>query len=283
MTAYNDGWRMLLAHVEHLKDQGVTNVPVSPQTLQAWRAARRKAAARPAAAPAAPPPAPRPAAARPTPAAPPVAAMPAPADAPKRPRPEVEAGLKDVAVRVSVCTRCRLCESRTRAVPGQGNPETAILFVGEGPGEEEDRQGLAFVGAAGQLLTRMIVRMGLQREDVFIANVVKCRPPGNRTPEPDEMEACLPYLREQIALLRPKVIVALGATAVRGLTGVLKPGITRLRGQWMTFAGVPLMPTFHPSYLLRGGGDEKARYWEVWEDMKQVLAALGRDVPPDRR
>jgi DNA polymerase len=189
------------------------------------------------------------------------------------------AALAAIAGRIAKCRKCRLCEKRRRTVPGQGSPETEILFVGEGPGEDEDLQGLAFVGRAGQLLTRLIGRMGFSREQVFIANIVKCRPPGNRKPEPDEMAACLPYLHEQIDILRPRVIVALGGTAVQGLVGEQKLGITRLRGQWMEFRGVPLMPTYHPSYLLRGGGDEKARYWEVWEDMLEVLRRIGREPP----
>ena len=153
------------------------------------------------------------------------------------------------------------------------------MFVGEGPGEDEDRQGLAFVGRAGQLLSRQILRMGLTRTEVFIGNIVKCRPPGNRAPLPDEMAACLPYLREQIAILKPKVIICLGGTAVKGLLGVTT-GITRLRGQWHSYAGVDVMPTYHPSYLLRGGGEDKARWWEVWNDLVAVLSKIGRQPPP---
>jgi DNA polymerase len=145
---------------------------------------------------------------------------------------------------------------------------------------DEDRQGLAFVGKAGQVLTRMIVRMGFAREEVFIANVVKCHPPGehsaNRAPSQDEMAACLPYLHEQIAILRPKVIVALGGTALRGLFNV--EGITRQRGKWRSFDGIDTMPTFHPSYLLQYGGPQA--YWEVWEDLQEVLKRLGRTPPP---
>lgn len=151
------------------------------------------------------------------------------------------------------------------------------MFIGEGPGADEDRQGLAFVGKAGQLLTRIIEAMGFTREQVFIGNIVKCRPPGNRTPFPDEMAACLPFLEEQIQLLKPRVIVALGATAVRGLLG-LEMGITRLRGKWLSYRGIDVMPTFHPAYLLRNPAGKK----EVWEDMKAVLERLGRE-PPRRR
>lgn len=186
-----------------------------------------------------------------------------------------ETRLKDIAARIARCTRCELAETRTHTVPGQGCPHPEIMFIGEGPGEEEDRQGLAFVGRAGQLLTRIIEAMGYRREDVFIGNVVKCRPPGNRTPYPHEMDACLPFLEEQISILKPKVIVALGGTAVRGLLHT-ETGITKLRGQWMQFKGIPVMPTYHPAYLLRNEGGKKY----VWADMLEVLKFLGRQPPP---
>jgi len=185
--------------------------------------------------------------------------------------------LKDVAVSAAACNQCRLGAARTRSVPGQGNPHPEIMFIGEAPGEDEDLQGLAFVGAAGQLLTRMIVAMGLSREQVFIANICKCRPPGNRPPEPDEMAACLPFLRAQIAALRPRVIVALGGTALFGLLQV--KGITRARGTWMKYEEIDLMPTFHPSYLLRTPGAKR----EVWADLQEVLKRLGRTPPPARK
>lgn len=189
--------------------------------------------------------------------------------------------LAEIAQRVAACRKCVLGKTRTNTVPGQGNPQTEIMFVGEGPGEDEDRQGLAFVGRAGQLLTRMIIRMGLTREQVFIGNIVKCRPPGNRAPLPDEMAACLPYLREQITILKPKVIVCLGATAVKGLLNN-QLGITKLRGHWQKYEGVDVMPTFHPSFLLRGGGEDKARWWEVWDDLVAVLKKVGREPPPQK-
>lgn len=190
---------------------------------------------------------------------------------------DVAAALADVAARVARCTLCELCKTRTRAVPGQGAASPDIMFIGEGPGADEDIQGLAFVGRAGQLLTKIIEAMGYTRDQVFIGNIVKCRPPGNRTPMPEEMQACMPYLTEQIALLRPKVIVALGATAVRGLLEV-ETGITKLRGKWMTYQNTPLMPTYHPAYLLRNPAGKR----DVWEDMKAVLAHLGR-TPPARK
>jgi len=184
--------------------------------------------------------------------------------------------LAAIAERVARCTACPLHATRTRTVPGQGAFRPDILFVGEGPGHDEDLQGVAFVGRAGQLLTRIIEAMGYTREEVFIGNIVKCRPPNNRAPEPDEMAACLPFLREQIALLQPRVIVALGGTAVKGLLQI-EEGITRVRGQWQRYAGIDLMPTFHPSYLLRNPAGKR----HVWADMLAVLDRLGRR-PPER-
>ena len=215
----------------------------------------------------------------PPPAAP--VAAPAAKIPPAAPMTMSSPALAEIAARIAVCSNCRLGKSRTRTVPGQGTATPEIMFVGEGPGEDEDRQGLAFVGRAGQLLSRMIIRMGLTREDVFIANIVKCRPPDNRVPAPDEMAACLPYLREQVALLKPKVIVCLGATAVKGLLNNMT-GITKLRGQWQKYQGVDVMPTLHPSFLLRGGGEDKARWWEVWEDLVAVLKKVGREPPPQK-
>lgn len=184
------------------------------------------------------------------------------------------AALKKIAAAVAACARCPLHKGRTKTVPGQGNPRPEILFIGEGPGEEEDRQGLAFVGAAGQLLTRLIKRMGFSREEVFIANIVKCRPPNNRKPWPEEIQACRPYLEEQIAILKPKVIVLLGATALEALMASdLK--ISRTRGKWLEYKGIPVMPTFHPSYLLRN----QSAMWDVWHDMQLALKRLGRVAP----
>lgn len=186
-----------------------------------------------------------------------------------------EQALQAIARRIASCRRCGLCETRTNTVPGQGNPRPELMFIGEGPGADEDEQGLAFVGRAGQLLTKIIEAMGFTREEVFIGNIVKCRPPGNRVPEPEEMAKCIPYLKEQIAILKPKLIVCLGATAVKGLFGEGVTGITKLRGTWMTFEGIDVMPTLHPAYLLRNPPAKK----DVWEDMKSVLARLGRPVP----
>jgi DNA polymerase len=173
------------------------------------------------------------------------------------------------------CTRCKLAGGRKTIVFGVGNPSAELMFVGEGPGEEEDIQGLPFVGRAGSLLTDIITKgMGLRREDVYIANVIKCRPPNNRNPELDEIAACEPFLRKQIALVKPKVIVALGKFAAQVLLRSRVP-ISKLRGVWSEFDGVPLMPTFHPAYLLRNPADKRL----VWDDVKKVLERLGLPIP----
>ena len=169
------------------------------------------------------------------------------------------------------CTRCKLAPGRTRLVFGVGNPAAELVFVGEGPGADEDREGEPFVGRAGQLLTRMIEAMGFRREQVYIANVVKCRPPGNRNPEPDEIAACEPFLRAQLGAIRPKVIVALGKFAAQTLLNDTTP-ITRLRGRWAEYQGVRLMPTFHPAYLLRSPEEKK----KAWEDLQLVMKELGQ-------
>jgi len=186
--------------------------------------------------------------------------------------------LDAVAEHITGCTSCPLCQERTNTVPGEGNGDAPeIMFIGEGPGADEDALGRPFVGKAGQLLDKIIVAMGYERKDVFIANVVKCRPPNNRKPLPEEMEMCLPYLRGQIKLIKPKIIVGLGATAMEGLLG-RKVAITRLRGTWQEYEGIRLMPTFHPSYLLREASKKK----DVWQDLQLVLKDLGRE-PPARK
>ena len=182
-----------------------------------------------------------------------------------------------IADAISRCQNCGLCRGRTKTVPGQGNAAAPdVMFVGEAPGADEDRQGLAFVGRAGQLLTKMIAAMGYTRDEVFIANICKCRPPENRNPTPEEMAACIPFLKRQIQLVRPKTIVALGNTACLGLLG--RGGITSLRGKWTSFEGIPVMPTFHPAYLLRCPPAKVG----AWADLKLVLARLGRPVPPPK-
>jgi uracil-DNA glycosylase len=173
---------------------------------------------------------------------------------------------------VSVCTRCRLCETRTRTVFGEGDADARIFFIGEGPGENEDRTGRPFVGKAGQLLDRMIGAMGLRREQVFIANVVKCRPPGNREPAPDEVATCTPYLVRQLEVVRPSVIVTLGRPATQYMLQT-KQSMSRLRGQWQEWRGIKLMPTFHPAYVLRQYTEDVRA--AVWGDLKKVMAELG--------
>jgi len=195
--------------------------------------------------------------------------------------------LEPLRDRVSACLQCpHLASSRTQTVFGVGNPDAELMFIGEAPGADEDRQGEPFVGRAGQLLTKIIAAMGFTREDVYIANVLKCRPnmppgePGNRRPTPAEMETCLPYLTEQIAIIRPKVLVALGATAVEGLLKIREP-MGKLRGRWHSYRDTPLMITFHPSYLLRNQSNAEKR--KVWEDMLLVLERLGRPITEKQR
>ncbi len=183
------------------------------------------------------------------------------------------ADLDAIAVSISQCRACGLCQQRTKTVPGEGPSTPELVFVGEGPGADEDASGRPFVGAAGQLLDKMIAAMGMKREEVFICNVVKCRPPGNRAPEPDEMAACLPFLEAQLAALKPKAICLLGATPLKALLGLT--GITRLHGQRKEWRGVPVIPSFHPAYLLRNAEAKKP----AWEDLKIVLGVLGREPP----
>jgi DNA polymerase len=179
------------------------------------------------------------------------------------------AALAAIRADIGDCTRCKLHEGRTNIVFGVGNPEARLMFVGEGPGADEDEQGMPFVGRAGQLLTQIVKAMGFERDDVYIANVVKCRPPGNRNPEPDEIERCEPFLMRQIDAIRPVVIVALGKFAAQTLLRSDVP-ITRLRGRFLTLRDIDVMPTFHPSYLLRNPAAKR----DVWDDMKMVMARL---------
>jgi len=269
------GVRSLL---EQLVDSGAEEIPTDPDALrrldQATARAKQNAPAH------APAPAPGPA-----PALAPARA-PAPAPAPARaaaPTPPLDDNAKRVRLQqleqvAAACNRCALHTSRTNSVFARGNPSAELMFVGEGPGADEDAQGLPFVGKAGQLLDKMIEAMGYRPEDVYIANIVKCRPPNNRKPEPSEMAACVGYLHEQIALVRPRAIVALGATACEGLLGV--SGITRLRGTWRLYRGeIPVMPTFHPAYLLRTPEAKR----EVWSDLQQVMHKLGKAPPQKKR
>ncbi|HET8948745.1 MAG TPA: uracil-DNA glycosylase [Candidatus Polarisedimenticolia bacterium] len=181
-------------------------------------------------------------------------------------------GLLRIREDLGECRRCRLCERRTRVVFGVGDPAARLMFIGEGPGADEDAQGEPFVGRAGQLLTRMIEAMGLKRGQVYIANVVKCRPPENRTPLPDEVATCSPFLFRQIAAIGPRVIVCLGTPSAQAVLGT-RETITRLRGTFREVGGFRVMPTFHPAYLLRNPAAKR----EVWDDLKQVMAVLAED------
>lgn len=274
--------------IEQLFESGAEELPTDPEALRRFDRVTANASVqerRPAQAPA-PAPAPAPAQVQaPAPARAPAPAQ-APAPAPAR-APLPTAPLDDAAKRVrlqqleqvaATCNRCGLHAGRTNPVFARGNPGAELMFVGEGPGADEDAQGLPFVGKAGQLLDKMIEAMGYRPEDVYIANIVKCRPPNNRKPEPSEMAACIGYLHEQIALIRPRAIVALGATACEGLLGV--SGITRLRGTWRLYRGeIPVMPTFHPAYLLRTPEAKR----EVWSDLQQVMQRLGKALPQKKR
>lgn len=182
---------------------------------------------------------------------------------------DTEKQWNDLEVIIKHCEDCPLHEKRTHAVPGEGNRQADLMFIGEGPGRDEDMQGRPFVGKAGQLLDKMIEAIGLSREDVYIANIVKCRPPQNRVPTEAEAEACLKYLRRQVYLIQPKVIVLLGSTALR-FTVDKEARITRMRGTWIERKGVSMMPTYHPAALLR----DPAKKYEAWEDLQKVQAKL---------
>jgi uracil-DNA glycosylase family 4 len=261
-----------IQELERMKRQGITHVAVSRDTLQALGA---------------PVPAPKRARSTPAPSAVPAtsgvsdvpvkSAAPVPTRGPMPPLPEgdVDTALAVVQARAKECVQCsELAACRHNVVFGVGDTRAELMFVGEAPGADEDMEGEPFVGRAGQLLTKMIQAMGYKRSEVYIANILKCRPPNNRPPLPEEMERCLPFLRQQIALIRPKTMVCLGATAVRGLLGLEQP-ISKVRGNWHLFDGIPVMPTFHPAYLLRNPSAKR----EVWQDLQVVMAKLGRPAP----
>jgi DNA polymerase len=301
MPLMSSGYDQLLAatirHLENLQAQGVRHVAVAPETLRALSSpvARPAPTAAPVnpARPAATIPAPVASPARPAPVVP----MPKPVTPIAKPlpvgpnfvstNPDKAAAFASLRERVMVCVQCpHLAVSRKTIVFGVGNIDSPLMFVGEAPGADEDELGEPFVGKAGQLLTKIIETMALKRGDVYIANILKCRPDtpgqafGNRKPTSDEMATCLPYLHEQIDLIKPKVLVALGATAVEGLLGKTV-GITKLRGNWQTYRGIPLMPTYHPAYLLRNQAlSEKRR---VWEDMLQVMEKLELPITERQR
>jgi uracil-DNA glycosylase len=287
--AMSESYRQLLdatiQHVEGLKARGVRHVAVAPETLRALAAPARPSPIQPAAPKSfSPPSRTMPAVAAPRVE---VAPVPAPRTQTPEPSPDKIAAFAALRERALACVKCpHLASSRKNVVFGVGNIDAELMFVGEAPGADEDAQGEPFVGAAGQLLTKIIQATGLSRAEVYIANILKCRPDtpgqsaGNRKPTAEEMQTCIPYLHEQIDLIRPKVIVALGATAVEGLLGKTV-GITKLRGHWQTYRGTPLMPTYHPAYLLRNQSMSTKR--EVWEDMLAVMEKLGMPINEKQR
>ncbi len=189
----------------------------------------------------------------------------------KAPATRPPAGLPELEEEIRNCRKCRLAETRNNAVPGEGGNSMGVMLIGEGPGANEDRLGRPFVGRAGELLDKILTSIGLSRKEVYITNIVKCRPPGNRDPKNDEVSACWPYLERQIELLKPRVIVSLGSPAVKALLET-ETGISRLRGQFHDYEGIPLLPTYHPAYLLRSYTVDNRR--KVWEDMKMVKEFL---------
>jgi DNA polymerase len=273
--AYGQLLDATIQHLENLKSRGVRHVAIAPQTLRELAQPVKNLPVPPAARnqkPTAPK--------IPAPVQPEISSSVAPDLSPvtRHPSPDKAAAFAALRERALACVRCpHLASSRQNVVFGVGNIDSPLMFVGEAPGADEDEQGEPFVGKAGQLLTKIIQATGLSRAEVYIANILKCRPDtpgqsaGNRKPTPEEMATCIPYLHEQIDLIRPKVIVALGATAVEGLLGKTV-GITKLRGNWQTYRGTPLMPTYHPAYLLRNQAMSEKR--RVWEDMLAVMEKL---------
>ncbi len=304
--AYEELLDATIQHLEGLKARGVRQVSVSPETLRALAQPVRfpildfKSPIPPAVPPATPPAAPIGQSHFSTPAAAPVPPARPQAPEPRPPTPDhgppttppldpeaKAAAFAALRARALACLKCaHLASSRKSVVFGVGNPEAQLMFVGEAPGADEDAQGEPFVGRAGELLTKIIQATGLQRGDVYIANILKCRPDtpgqasGNRPPTPEEMATCIPYLHEQIDLIRPKVLVALGATAVKGLLGKTI-GISKLRGTWQTYRGIALMPTYHPAYLVRNQAISEKR--KVWEDMLAAMEKLGMPISAKQR
>lgn len=289
-----------IQHLEALKARGVRHVAVSPETLRALTQAAPRLVT-PAAPPAMPgrrqlesplksearSPKPELNPDRPTAPAANLSSS-AGLGVPAPPAPDAKAAaFAGLRTRALACVKCpHLASSRKNVVFGVGNIDSPLMFVGEAPGADEDELGEPFVGKAGQLLTKIIETMGLSRAEVYIANILKCRPDtpgessGNRKPTPGEMATCIPYLHEQIDLIQPKVLVALGGTAVEGLLGKTT-GITRLRGNWKSYRNIPLMPTYHPAYLLRNQALSEKRH--VWEDMLQVMEKLALPISEKQR
>ena len=293
MAAYHELLDATIQHLEGLKARGVRHVTIAPETLRslALPSAVRKpeaGGARPEMEFQKPAPTSKPESATLGSPMIPVASAPAqPATSHPQSATDKATAFAALRERALVCIKCpNLATSRKNVVFGVGSIDAQLMFVGEAPGADEDAQGEPFVGAAGQLLTKIIQATGLSRADVYIANILKCRPDtpgqfsGNRKPTPAEMATCIPYLHEQIDLIRPKIIIALGATAVEGLLGKTV-GITKLRGQWQTYRDTPLMPTYHPAYLLRTLALSDKR--KVWEDMLAVMEKLGLPISEKQR
>ena len=285
-SAYDQLLDATIRHLQELQEHGARFVSVSPETL----AALNKPAPRPAKISSPPAPVAKPTfkpveiLATQTSLLPDVSeqTQAAPALSPEA----KAAAFAELRERALACVKCpHLASSRKNVVFGVGSIDAELMFVGEAPGADEDMQGEPFVGKAGQLLTKIIQTMGFSRESVYIANILKCRPDtpgqsaGNRKPTPDEMKTCITYLHEQIDLIRPRVLVALGGTAMEGLLN--KSGITKLRGHWHTYRGIPLMPTYHPAYLLRNQALSEKR--KIWEDMLQVMEKLGMNISEKQR
>jgi DNA polymerase len=277
--AYNELLDAAIQHLQELKAQGVRFVPVAPDSLAALNETPRRVVSPKQSAPGT-----TPAIIPPKPAETKISV---PAFDPRPSTPEKTAAYTELRQRAMTCVKCpHLASSRKNVVFGVGSIEAELMFVGEAPGADEDEQGEPFVGKAGQLLTKIIQTMGLSRDSVYIANILKCRPdmppgaPGNRKPTPEEMQTCIPYLHEQIDLIKPKVIVALGGTAVEGLLGKTV-GIMKLRGNWQTYRGTPLMPTYHPAFLLRNQALSEKR--KVWEDMLAAMEKLGMPISEKQR
>jgi uracil-DNA glycosylase family 4 len=298
-AAYNQLLDATIQHLEDLKSRGVRNVAVATETLRALAQPPVAAKFPPANFPSQIQPAAPVAKTEPIISMPPKkTSAPAPVAAPKpeisnlkfeitSASPEKAAAFTALRERALACVKCpHLASSRKNVVFGVGSIDARLMFVGEAPGADEDESGEPFVGRAGQLLTKIILATGLSRADVYIANILKCRPDtpgqsaGNRPPTPEERATCIPYLQEQIDLIKPAAIVALGATAVDGLLGK-SAGITKLRGSWQTYRGTPLMPTYHPAYLLRNQAMSEKR--KVWEDILQVMEKLEMPVSEKQR
>lgn len=283
-----------ITHLEGMKARGARNIAVSPETLRALvLPAKSQPPNLRSQIASAPTPVPQKSVSSPTSSRPAASVSPAESPVVRLPTaslaaasPEKAAAFATLRERAMACVKCpNLAASRKNVVFGVGNIEAQLMFVGEAPGADEDLQGEPFVGKAGELLTKIIGATGLSRSDVYIANILKCRPDtpgqtaGNRKPTPEEMQTCIPFLHEQIDLIKPKVLVALGGTAVEGLLGLT--GITKLRGQWQTYRGIPLMPTYHPAYLLRNQAMAEKR--RVWEDMLAVMEKLGMPISDKQR